>query len=1016
MKKMKRIIAILALALLIAAVAVTVVAETPAYTGKVTTMNKKIELIDSATELYDKELAIDDAIAYLAKIDPATEGYADFIAKIDSRELIFLDLYIDKILTDSTSEAKHKTFNSLLSWLAEHTIADTASFLVTDNGTPDIPEDDVYYTLASFYQELEVAKSSIAASYLADVIAAADAAAKHTALDNLSSFASQYAPAYTSDYTAEKVADESFACAKLYLAAISEDDGTAKYGAALRSLRGFVKDHPFPDTLDGYADFMSGLDSAKVAFDTAFIKAADALELKSHVGDFTKVPIVNRDFNEAVEGGISINNTGILTPEHNLNSDKTEHSYVGPDSGKDGNNGYYTVNYCKSGVHTRTNVTILSEITGSLVFECDITTFDYLPNSGIIFENGGVGNVPGKNLTRVYFRISPNGDLADKGGKVLVPGFVTPGEWAHLSLVFDQGTNYISIYADYELVASYSLAHEEGFTSPFERVRIGGTPSAPGGSYSMDNVKLYQGYAPRYRNDYSTYSQEQMFIYCTTQMTNSKSFGNDIIARVEYYKEATRLLGNFWDGMTYTTGNASVRAAVDAYLDFDGNGIESLISTLSDNNLEEFLLITDRLEKMEVSEDTYTYRTYFADAADAFVTNNSQYITKGAAFNDGLLVISDVREQLLKEDTVIEFNDAVSDFFSAATIADKQLRYSEATSLLSNIDISMAASGRFPLFTAAYERYLTMDDVLADDITLDNSKMIITCLKFIGEYDTEEKWAANYDYLRTYVVTARDLIVEGNYDPNYNNLGALVAGFAPMSNYFNSRIQAEHVAYITSELTRHDISDAYFEKYGILVKLNEYITENNVITDTAEMQALTARIATGLATLEANKEAYDALLVSNTAAFIERSKALLGAISYTEMKKICDEISVYYYAMNVTTAEAQDAIAVYSRRCEEIEAIEMNAAAFNLAVAVFDVPDTDVLETILEASKYLPLLEKSCDGVADSLKRYNDEITIFNAEAERGNKEMVAASEAAAALSNNGDRSSLVTLILSVLK
>ena len=138
----------------------------------------------------------------------------------------------------------------------------------------------------------------------------------------------------------------------------------------------------------------------------------------------------------------------------------------------------------------------------------------------------------------------------------------------------------------------------------------------------------------------------------------------------------------------------------------------------------------------------------------------------------------------------------------------------------------------------------------------------------------------------------------------------------------------------------------------------------------------------------------------------------MGSVSFVNMKAICDEVSVYYYAMDVTSAAAQDAIAVYAARCEEIEAIEANAKNFVVNVALFDVSKKDVLENIISASEYLPTLEISCDGVEAALARFNTEITIYNAEVERTNAEILATVETVAYISNNKECSPLITVML----
>ena len=1007
MNNKKRIFALLALAVLIIAVAVTVIAETaPEYTGNVTTMNNKLAIIDEAENLSDAKKAIDEAAEYLEKIDPAADGYAALVEALDCRELLFADAYLDTTLAESGAASKHKSLDSLAAYLAEHPFADTTAVTVNDNGTPEDTSDDTVLTAGAFKAKLAVGKTAIAEAYLEEAKAAEAPAEKHVALDGLATLEADYAPSHSSVYNLTAVQNENFACAQLYLSEVRVSEGTAKSGAALRRFRGFVADHPFPDTVDGYAAFATDLASKTSAYEAAIEKAKAEAELLAHVGDYAKKAIVNLDFN----GESSVNRTGSLTPENYLENNEP-FTFIGEDSGFDGTNGYYTVRYERT-VHSRTKATIPDTITDSVVFECDFTTFDHLPSTNIWFENGST-SVNGVSLKRTYITVTPDGNIIDAYNKVILEDAIVPGQWIHIGLVINQITNDLDIYLDYEHVATVALAHADGYTSEFIQVRIGANPAnsgVAGGSYSIDNVKLYQGFAPRAFDNYATYSNEEKFIYCTEQLTNTDlSFA----ARREYYQEGLNYLSSFWDGTTYRTTNVAVRAAVDNYLEYADNSYDSLIESLSNENLEKLSAVVSKLKSYDIGEGTYNSRAYFLAKADSIIALSGSYITRNESYDECSAAISAVRNQLAKEDALLGFIEAVDDFYAAATISDMTVYNKEANDLLADIDVEMATGGNFPSFDAAYTLYLDMATVLADEITVDNSKMLLACLTFIDSYDTEEKWDANYEYLKTYVKIARSIINEGNYDPYYRDVGDLVDTFEPMSAYFFVRMQTDYINHLTDELARHDASDAYFEKYGILVKLKDYISENDIDLTNETIISLVKRIEDGLVAIESERESYDELLNTNTEKFVEKCKGLVGAIGYVDMKRICDEAAVYYHAMNVTSAAAQDAIAVYSRRTEELEAIEANAESFVLAVSIFDLPETDVLETIVFASQYLAGLEESCDGVADALKRYNTETAIFNAKVEKGNAEILSVAKGATALSNNGERDSLVTVIMS---
>ncbi len=987
MKNKKKIFGLLVLAVLIVAVALTVVAETaPEYTGNVTTMNAKLGIIDAAADFDSKLSAADDALYYLGTVDPATAGYADLVAALDARELAIADEYVDVALAEAAAADKHKSLDGLTAWLAEHTFAPNEALNA----------------------ELALAKTKIAEAYLEESVLATTAADKHLVLDGLASFVSAYAPATSEIYTAEAVEAENFACAGLYLAEVNASQGLSKSGAALRRLRGFMADHPFSDNVAGYASFSTSLTQKTATYDAAVAKAKEALERQAHVSDYSKNPIINLDFNGAAEGGISINRLGSLVPENYLDGE-VAHSLVGEDAGLDGTNGYYTIQFNKASTHTRTNATIPTTITDSLVFEFDVTTFDRLPENDIVFENGTKA-VNGANLPRTYMKIAKTtGNILNSAGTVVVEGAITPGQWVHIAFVLDQVTNNLDLYVDYELVSSTSLAHSSGYTNVFERIRIGSTPPSAGGSIALDNVKLYQGFAPRANDSYKSFTNEEKFVYCTELVTDGSL---PMATRLGYYDEASKYIGSYWDGMTYRTSNVAVRSAVDAYLAFTDTGYESLLDSHLKANLA---LLKERVAKVtsfDIGEKTYNDRVFFLEVANSFVSANGTQIEKGEAYDECMDALLKVSYQLQKEDSLLGFINAVNNFYAAATIDLMKSYYKLANDNLAVTDLNMATSGKFPSFDAAYALYLDMDEVMADEITIDNSKLLAACLRYLLPYKTAEEWDANYDELKVYVTTARDIITAGDYDANYSNLAEMLVQFVPMNEYFYTKLQNDHISHITLELGRYAESDAYFERFGIISELKNYTEVNELDLTNTTILALIANIDEEYAKVMTERENYSALLASNTEKFIETCKGLVGAISYTEMKRLCDEAAAYYYAMNVMSAEAQDAIAVYSSRRDEIELIEENAKSFVLAVGVFGTPDTDALENILLVSEYVTLLEESCEGVSDALARYNNEIAIFNAGVEKANAEIADTVTAATALMNNGERSALVTVIL----
>jgi hypothetical protein len=378
--------------------------------------------------------------------------------------------------------------------------------------------------------------------------------------------------------------------------------------------------------------------------------------------------------------------------------------------------------------------------------------------------------------------------------------------------------------------------------------------------------------------------------------------------------------------------------------------------------------------------------------------------------------VASVKAQLAQENLYNEFVIYVKSINNASNIEIMKQNYKLAHELVGKINLNIALGGNFASFSAAYTELGKMEAKLNDLIYVDNSKRLLACIAFLSDKETEEEWDAHYDELLGYVIMAREIILSGEYDPYYNDAQKFIEDFAPMSEYFYTKMQNENIKHIRNELARYDASDKYFEKFGICVALKEFIAENNVNTSDPVVVDLLSQIDANLEALKAEEDEYRALLSSNTDIFVEKCKALVGVISYEEMKRACDEASIYFYAMDVTAASAQDAINIYNIRCKELNAAEAHAEAFMMSVAYLLVPGANTLEIIIEASAYLPMLVRDVPGVSQAIEALENAIVSYNDSIAKANSELYATRELVGYLRNySGADSGFVTLILSAL-
>ena len=367
------------------------------------------------------------------------------------------------------------------------------------------------------------------------------------------------------------------------------------------------------------------------------------------------------------------------------------------------------------------------------------------------------------------------------------------------------------------------------------------------------------------------------------------------------------------------------------------------------------------------------------------------------------------------EEASLEFIAVVSNFFTASSIDKKESLYNSAMAMLPTLDLEYLLSGTFPTFESYYNLSQKMKEDLEDTVAVNNSKLFLAVISYIAAYDTEDEWINNYDYVDTYITIARGIIREGNYDPYYGNIEEYLPLYEEINAYFYRGLQAKHIDYIGGELAKYDASEIYFERYGIIAKLDQYMTEAEIDPDNEVLKEYRARIENAYLELEAEKDEYEALLKENTAIFIKRAEALSGSIGYTEMKKVCEELAVYIHMMDVSAPEARDAIAIYGQRCEEIRRAEEYASAFISRVLLID-GAADTLEAIVDASQYIDAVDTAVEGVSEAIAAYERACTEYDSTISQYSGEMLLASLGAAYISNTAGAESLTTLAVNEIK
>ncbi len=789
---------------------------------------------------------------------------------------------------------------------------------------------------------------------------------------------------------------EELACAQMILSEVDLEAGTARASVGMRRLRAFLKLHAISDGTEGYSDLLTSLSALEDEYEELISKTRDALDTDAYYDDIEGAVVLNRPFG-------TDNELGKLTDELNVVNGQIV-SRVGEESGMDGDNSYYTVHYDIS-AHIRTNFYLVSSpIKRAIVYEFDLTTFGTLPSQRIWMEDQLLAD-DGSKQNVVYFTITPDGHIAKdaSGNEVIFENAITKGEWTHFSIVYDYETGDCRIYLDYELIHTVSYA-KGGVVYKSTFLRIGANPKVIGSEFSLDNMLAYEGHSPRYLTSLESMSLSESF---SRLVKGAAREGIPSAERIKYFDRASQIR-SLNDDSSFLSDDIALLEGIDR---------DSLVSLMKAENLAILVDKADKLNAISKGEATYSERVSRLNDLRLSISSMAGNVDAEAdGYKRCTEIAAKVSVELANEELAAEFVSYVNSFYTAVSIDSQQESYEAAMRLRPTLDLEYLDSLSFPKLAKAYEDSDRMFTVLTEKLMIENSKKLHACISYVIGYDTPESWAENYSNLVTFVKLADEMIRNGGYDAYYNGLDKLLIRFAPMREYFSERILSDHIEYVKSELLKYDNSTSYFEKYGISIKLRDYIEENNIDTSLSELPELVRINEEHIAELLASEEEYDLFLKQNTALFIETCKGLVGSVDYQTVKKICKEAELYFFNMDVSDASAQNALQVYDVRMRELRLLEERADKFINAALSLAAPDADKLALIIYATSCLDGVDRSVDGVENAMLLLQGEMDEYDASVSSFNSELSETRKSMCAIQSAEGTECLITLILSLIK
>ena len=651
---------------------------------------------------------------------------------------------------------------------------------------------------------------------------------------------------------------------------------------------------------------------------------------------------------------------------------KNNHTFTAKDGreyGAAGSQYYMTFEYTKGSSSDGFISVNLPSSTENVIIEMDITTFTNWPSGGVSFNSGSnylesgsrmypwIGAINGAGQI-----VAPNGKnhsagptLTDREG-----GYIVPGQWTHFIIVYNAKEKMVSYYVNDEKIVkdgvdAWSCAQSGGTWNFNEALRIGHANSG-GGSFSVDNVKLYIGDAPRNTDLFATMSALKKFAYYTDYVkkyidTNG-AFGTAADAKV-CYDEILALHVLYWgiknegdaektylfDETTYWSGDAvtpvtdityeQFKAAIDNYVwvaERAGSILDAAMTA------EVYSSIQDQVASIESLGGIANLAKRKGQIATfkAYIETNASYIgmftdSQRAVYDACLAKIAAIETELGAYERANEYIEMVNKFAAAKDLYSRTVYRSQALLLMQMMETD-AALGYFDLdnlkievteFAEAIERYNEQSALLDAQLIQDNNEIIIDCMSRFPA--TPEEAMKNYAYLNKYIVLVRRIITEGTYNPSDVLVQEALVIYDKMNASFYDALQKDHAAQLQALIDQFNAETAYITRLGIYTAVTNYLEENASTID-REHSAINA-IYTQYAVMdeqfgsEEGKEEqwaeYETILKANALKFANLVVQMRFCESYAELRSLREQAAALYYYMDSSSAEAKLAVEYY---------------------------------------------------------------------------------------------------------
>ncbi len=577
------------------------------------------------------------------------------------------------------------------------------------------------------------------------------------------------------------------------------------------------------------------------------------------------------------------------------------------------------------------------------------------------------------------------------------------GKWIHVTIVYVPGstadaTGVIRVYANKAqedragavsrtCLGEFAASYNGNKVYPMG-VRLGANAQKYG-DLCIDNILYYQSSKVCDPNYIANLTPADVFINHVAAM---RDVDISSVLRYESYLKATELRATVGSG----SGNSSLQTAINNYNSF-ASSVAGLKAAAMNENLSSFKTKVQNIAKKKRGLSNIETRLQMISDADVFLVGVGELITRNEQYDDTVISLEKWREFTDKDKDIRTFVNRMTRFQNASTLDALQRHYNAATETYSVAnDVHSQNYADFgnatekTAITNAVNAYKNAETILGSKRQENNAQRFVELVNLFKD-KTEADLQADTGVIKNQWYLARDILLEGNYKDTTEFNNAKNNIYERVNTFFFAKMMQEHVDILGAKLTVFDRVDAnYVDKAGVCKFIDNYLERNAKDIDFNDSRIIQIKntntmLKTSLENLEIQ---YAAVLVENTKIFVGKMEAIASKTAYAELKPLFEEVTEFYYSMNLVGNEAagidtetvQNAANAYEALRTRLMNNEVYGAKFVLQMS--DMPDAkykdDHYAAFMECFKCDQFLDASYTpagsekSVGDYMAQYNN--------------------------------------------